>query len=269
MAEFSGLRSGSCATFAANGREASFRDAVAAQLTPRVRHLSTTRRMIDRGSSLTNRASVSLRQVAGGSPVKGETVAKLKVAINGFGRIGRNFLRCWHGRKDSPLEVIVVNDSGGVKNVRLTLSLIISLFVLRHCRAETTAAESRPIAGCPPPQVRLHARNLQGRCEDRRQHHPQRRREADQGRLQQRSSAASMGGTGHRHRHRGTVESTSLCFLSILRINSSSKEKRSTGVIRFDSRRSGDGSVRGRPRCRQAHPSRSQEGHHHGSCQGR
>lgn len=44
-------------------------------------------------------------------------MAKLKVAINGFGRIGRNFLRCWHGRKDSPLEVIVVNDSGGVKNV--------------------------------------------------------------------------------------------------------------------------------------------------------
>ncbi|KAH9298044.1 hypothetical protein KI387_029726 [Taxus chinensis] len=48
--------------------------------------------------------------------VKLETVAKLKVAINGFGRIGRNFLRCWHGRKDSPLEVVVVNDSGGVKN---------------------------------------------------------------------------------------------------------------------------------------------------------
>lgn len=48
---------------------------------------------------------------------RAETVAKLKVAINGFGRIGRNFLRCWHGRKDSPLEVVVVNDSGGVKNV--------------------------------------------------------------------------------------------------------------------------------------------------------
>lgn len=45
-------------------------------------------------------------------------MAKLKVAINGFGRIGRNFLRCWHGRENSPLEVIVVNDSGGVKNVR-------------------------------------------------------------------------------------------------------------------------------------------------------
>ncbi|KDO63477.1 hypothetical protein CISIN_1g013492mg [Citrus sinensis] len=41
--------------------------------------------------------------------------AKLKVAINGFGRIGRNFLRCWHGRKDSPLEVVAINDTGGVK----------------------------------------------------------------------------------------------------------------------------------------------------------
>lgn len=56
-------------------------------------------------------------QAARAVPTKGVTVAKLKVAINGFGRIGRNFLRCWHGRKDSPLEVIVVNDSGGVKNV--------------------------------------------------------------------------------------------------------------------------------------------------------
>ncbi|KAH0698520.1 hypothetical protein KY284_012735 [Solanum tuberosum] len=41
--------------------------------------------------------------------------AKLKVAINGFGRIGRNFLRCWNGRKDSPLNVIAINDSSGVK----------------------------------------------------------------------------------------------------------------------------------------------------------
>lgn len=49
--------------------------------------------------------------------MRAETVAKLKVAINGFGRIGRNFLRCWHGRNNSPLDVVVVNDSGGVKNV--------------------------------------------------------------------------------------------------------------------------------------------------------
>ncbi|KAG0462729.1 hypothetical protein HPP92_021205 [Vanilla planifolia] len=55
----------------------------------------------------------------GGSAVKeykkGVAKAKLKVAINGFGRIGRNFLRCLHGRKDSPLEVIAINDTGGVK----------------------------------------------------------------------------------------------------------------------------------------------------------
>ena len=40
---------------------------------------------------------------------------KCKVAINGFGRIGRQFLRCWHGRDSSNLEVVVINDSGGPK----------------------------------------------------------------------------------------------------------------------------------------------------------
>ncbi|KAJ8561305.1 hypothetical protein K7X08_027495 [Anisodus acutangulus] len=87
VAEFSGLRSSGCVTF--SNRESSLFDVVSAQLTPK-----TT------GSA---------------APVKGKTVAKLKVAINDFGLIGRNFLRCWHGRKDSPLDVIV-NDSGGVKN---------------------------------------------------------------------------------------------------------------------------------------------------------
>ncbi|GMP81927.1 hypothetical protein CsSME_00036460 [Camellia sinensis var. sinensis] len=89
VAEFSGLRSSGRVTYAKNAREASLFDVVAAQATP---------------------------MTAGSTPVKGQTVAKLKVAINGFGRIGRNFLRCWHGRKNSPVDVIVVNDSGGVKN---------------------------------------------------------------------------------------------------------------------------------------------------------
>merc|ERR1719316_1798961 len=39
----------------------------------------------------------------------------MKVAINGFGRIGRNFLRCLHGRETTDMEVVAVNDSGGVK----------------------------------------------------------------------------------------------------------------------------------------------------------
>jgi len=49
--------------------------------------------------------------------VKMEVLAqkKVRVAINGFGRIGRNFLRCWEGRQDSLLDVVAINDSGGVK----------------------------------------------------------------------------------------------------------------------------------------------------------
>lgn len=43
------------------------------------------------------------------------TSCKLKVAINGFGRIGRNFVRCWHGRENSPFEIVCINDSGGVR----------------------------------------------------------------------------------------------------------------------------------------------------------
>ncbi|WP_036481597.1 type I glyceraldehyde-3-phosphate dehydrogenase [Myxosarcina sp. GI1] len=35
----------------------------------------------------------------------------VRVAINGFGRIGRNFLRCWLSRDSSNLEVIGINDT--------------------------------------------------------------------------------------------------------------------------------------------------------------
>ena len=35
----------------------------------------------------------------------------IRVAINGFGRIGRNFMRCWMGRENSQLEVVGVNDT--------------------------------------------------------------------------------------------------------------------------------------------------------------
>merc|ERR1719199_771144 len=44
------------------------------------------------------------------------TDAKLKVAINGFGRIGRNFVCCLESRgPDAPMEIVCINDSGGVK----------------------------------------------------------------------------------------------------------------------------------------------------------
>jgi len=39
----------------------------------------------------------------------------IRVAINGFGRIGRNFLRCWLGRSSSQLEVVGINDTSDPK----------------------------------------------------------------------------------------------------------------------------------------------------------
>lgn len=35
----------------------------------------------------------------------------IRVAINGFGRIGRNFLRCWALRENSNFEVVAINDT--------------------------------------------------------------------------------------------------------------------------------------------------------------
>jgi glyceraldehyde-3-phosphate dehydrogenase (NADP+) (phosphorylating) len=35
--------------------------------------------------------------------------AGTKTAINGFGRIGRNVLRCWLGRKDKPFDIVAIN----------------------------------------------------------------------------------------------------------------------------------------------------------------
>ena len=35
----------------------------------------------------------------------------IRVSINGFGRIGRNFLRCWLTRENSGLEVVGINDT--------------------------------------------------------------------------------------------------------------------------------------------------------------
>jgi glyceraldehyde-3-phosphate dehydrogenase (NAD(P)) len=35
----------------------------------------------------------------------------IRVAINGFGRIGRNFLRCWAGRANTGLEIVAINDT--------------------------------------------------------------------------------------------------------------------------------------------------------------
>ena len=52
---------------------------------------------------------------------------KLNVAINGFGRIGRNFLRCVEGRENSLLNIVVINDSGksSIPSVFVSWSMVI------------------------------------------------------------------------------------------------------------------------------------------------
>jgi len=67
-----------------------------------------------KADSLQARTSTQINSVPAKAG-KAVTECKVKVAINGFGRIGRNFLRCWHGRENSPIEVVAINDSGGVK----------------------------------------------------------------------------------------------------------------------------------------------------------
>ncbi|MBW4695420.1 MAG: type I glyceraldehyde-3-phosphate dehydrogenase [Lyngbya sp. HA4199-MV5] len=39
----------------------------------------------------------------------------IRVAINGFGRIGRNFMRCWLTRANSQIEVVAINDTSDPK----------------------------------------------------------------------------------------------------------------------------------------------------------
>ncbi|MBD2137670.1 type I glyceraldehyde-3-phosphate dehydrogenase [Anabaena sp. FACHB-1237] len=39
----------------------------------------------------------------------------IRVAINGFGRIGRNFARCWVGRENSNIELVGINDTSDPK----------------------------------------------------------------------------------------------------------------------------------------------------------
>ena len=39
----------------------------------------------------------------------------IRVAINGFGRIGRNFMRCWLLRDSSDIEIVAINDTSDPK----------------------------------------------------------------------------------------------------------------------------------------------------------
>jgi len=78
--------------------------------------LRATKNMAGMKSAADFNSSVARRVAAPKAGAKHVTTAKVKVAINGFGRIGRNFVRCWMDRgEETPLQVVCVNQSGGAK----------------------------------------------------------------------------------------------------------------------------------------------------------
>merc|ERR1711968_56369 len=59
--------------------------------------------------SMMSTRTLNTRPAASRRGARVVTSAKVKVAINGFGRIGRNFLRCLEGRDSTNLEAVAVN----------------------------------------------------------------------------------------------------------------------------------------------------------------
>merc|ERR1740138_1257993 len=65
--------------------------------------------------------------------------ASTKTAINGFGRIGRNVLRCWLGRKDKPFDIVAINV--GSMGAKTAAHLLKYDTVLGTLKAEVSCTE--------------------------------------------------------------------------------------------------------------------------------
>ncbi|MGI0490799.1 type I glyceraldehyde-3-phosphate dehydrogenase [Alkalinema pantanalense CENA528] len=63
----------------------------------------------------------------------------IRVAINGFGRIGRNFLRCWAGRQSSNFQIVGLNDTS---DPRTNAHLIKYDSMLGRFKGEVSADDS-------------------------------------------------------------------------------------------------------------------------------
>jgi glyceraldehyde-3-phosphate dehydrogenase (NAD(P)) len=63
----------------------------------------------------------------------------IRVAINGFGRIGRNFVRCWLTRENSGLELVAINDTS---DPRTNAHLLTYDSMLGRLNAEITADDN-------------------------------------------------------------------------------------------------------------------------------
>jgi glyceraldehyde-3-phosphate dehydrogenase (NAD(P)) len=68
----------------------------------------------------------------------------IRVAINGFGRIGRNFMRCWLGRENSNIDLIAINDTSDPKTNAHLLKYDSMLGKLKN--ADITADDNSIIA---------------------------------------------------------------------------------------------------------------------------
>ncbi|MBC7515777.1 MAG: type I glyceraldehyde-3-phosphate dehydrogenase, partial [Alkalinema sp. FL-bin-369] len=63
----------------------------------------------------------------------------IRVAINGFGRIGRSFLRCWVERPNSGFTVVGLNDTS---DPRTNAHLIRYDTIMGRFRGEVTADDN-------------------------------------------------------------------------------------------------------------------------------
>merc|ERR1712046_392416 len=68
-----------------------------------------------------------------------------KVAINGFGRIGRNVLRCWLGRKDKPFDIVAIN--AGSMDAKTTRHLLMHDTVLGNLKNDVVITEDSITCG--------------------------------------------------------------------------------------------------------------------------
>jgi glyceraldehyde-3-phosphate dehydrogenase (NAD(P)) len=63
----------------------------------------------------------------------------IRVAINGFGRIGRNFVRCWLTRENSGIDLVAINDTS---DPRTNAHLLTYDSMLGKCNADIKADEN-------------------------------------------------------------------------------------------------------------------------------
>jgi glyceraldehyde-3-phosphate dehydrogenase (NADP+) (phosphorylating) len=80
---------------------------------------------------------------------RSELVMKVRVAVSGFGRIGRNFVRCLQATPNANLELVGINDTAGIKTAAHLLKydsiLGIAPFDVKVSGESTMVIDGKPI----------------------------------------------------------------------------------------------------------------------------